>query len=196
MTQKRFVVLDRDGTIIVERHYLSDPEGVELLPRVARGLQQLSVLGLGLIVVSNQSGVGRGFFDTTRLALIHQRLCDLLAAAGIHLDGIYVCPHTPEDDCVCRKPRTALLERAAQELDFDPRAAFVIGDKSCDIELGQRVGATTCLVRTGYGAEVATDATVNPDYIVDGVWEAAQVIARLLVGDKKESNRCGQTIII
>jgi D-glycero-D-manno-heptose 1,7-bisphosphate phosphatase len=114
MTQRRFVVLDRDGTIIVERHYLSDPAGVELLPRVASGLQHLSALGLGVVVVTNQSGVGRGLFDTTRLALIHQQLCVLLAAEGIHLDGIYFCPHIPADDCACRKPRTGLLERAAQ----------------------------------------------------------------------------------
>ena len=185
MTRRRFVVLDRDGTIIVERHYLSDPEGVELLPRVTSGLQQLSAMGLGLIVVTNQSGVGRGLFDTARLALIHQRLCALLAAEGIHLDGIYFCPHAPEDACGCRKPMTGVLERAAQELDFDPGSTFVIGDKPCDIELGQRVGATTFLVRTGYGAAVAADATVRPDYVVDGVWEAAQMIERLLVEDER-----------
>lgn len=187
MTRGRFVVLDRDGTIIIERHYLADPERVELIPRVASGLRQLSAMGLGLVVVTNQSGVGRGLFDTTRLALIHRRLCELLAAEGIHLDGIYFCPHTPEDDCVCRKPRTGLLERAAKELDFDPGATFVIGDKPCDIELGQRVGATTFLVRTGYGAEVAADSTVSLDYVVDGVWEAAQVIERLLVGDERRT---------
>jgi D-glycero-D-manno-heptose 1,7-bisphosphate phosphatase len=183
MTQRRFVALDRDGTIIVERHYLSDPQRVELIPRVASGLRQLREMALGLVVVTNQSGVGRRFFNTTRLALIHQRLCELLAVEGIHLDGIYFCPHVPEDDCGCRKPRTGLLERAAQELGFDPGATFVIGDKPCDIELGQRVGATTFLVRTGYGADVSTDAMASPDYIVDGVWEAAQVIACLLVGE-------------
>jgi histidinol-phosphate phosphatase family protein len=187
MTQRRFVVLDRDGTIIVERHYLSDPAGVELLPRVASGLQHLSALGLGVVVVTNQSGVGRGLFDTTRLALIHQQLCVLLAAEGIHLDGIYFCPHIPADDCACRKPRTGLLERAAQELGFDPEIAFVIGDKPCDIELGQRVGATTFLVRTGYGAAVAADATISPDYVVNGVWEAAQMIEHLLVEDERRT---------
>ena len=196
MTRRRFVVLDRDGTIIVERHYLSDPERVELLPRIASGLRQLSEMGLGLVVVTNQSGVGRGLFDTTRLALIHRRLCELLAAEGIHLDGIYFCPHTPEDNCSCRKPRTGLLERAAQELDFDPGTAFVIGDKLCDIELGQRAGATTFLVRTGYGAEVAADATCSPDYVVDGVWEAAQVIERLLVGDERRITDTSQTTIV
>jgi D-glycero-D-manno-heptose 1,7-bisphosphate phosphatase len=187
MTRRRFVVLDRDGTIIVERHYLSDPEQVALLPMVASGLRQLREMGLGLVVVTNQSGIGRGFFDTTRLALIHRRLCALLKRDGIQLDGIYFCPHTPEDDCVCRKPKTGLLERAAKELDFDPEDSFVIGDKPCDIELGQRVGAATFLVRTGYGAQVAADPTVSPDYVVDGVWEAAQVIERQLVEEPRRA---------
>jgi D-glycero-D-manno-heptose 1,7-bisphosphate phosphatase len=180
MKQRRFVILDRDGTIIVERHYLSDPQGVELMPGVTSGLQQLGNLGLGLVLVTNQSGVGRGLFDVARLNLIHARLCDLLRTEGVHLGGIYYCPHTPEDHCDCRKPRTGLVERAALELDFDPHAAFVVGDKPCDIELGRRLGATTFLVRTGYGSEVERATLAIPDYVVDGVWEAAQVIARLL----------------
>lgn len=180
MRQRRVVVLDRDGTLIVERHYLSDPEQVELIPGAAGGLRQLQERGLILVVITNQSGVGRGFFDRARLDLIHRRLEELLGAEEVHLDGIYVCPHTPEEDCRCRKPRIGLLERAASELGFDPRASFVIGDKVCDIELGRRVGAVTFLVRTGYGAEVSGKPTVTPDYVVDDVWGAAQVIRRLL----------------
>jgi D-glycero-D-manno-heptose 1,7-bisphosphate phosphatase len=176
----RFVLLDRDGTIIVERHYLSDPQQMELIAGVGCGLRQLSAMGLGLAVITNQSGIGRGFFGETRLALIHGRLCELLAKEGVHLQGIYVCPHTPEDDCPCRKPRPGLVELAAKALGFDPPAAFVIGDKPCDIELGRRIGATTFLVRTGYGAEVAAEAIVNPDYVVDGVREAARIIEQLL----------------
>lgn len=187
MTQRRFVILDRDGTIIVERHYLSDPRQVELLPGVARGLRQLRDMGLGLVMITNQSAVGRGFFDQTRLDLIHQRLGELLRAEGVHLDGIYFCPHLPEDDCPCRKPRAGLVDRAAKELDFNPQASFVIGDKVCDIELGRRLGATTFLVRTGYGAQVAADPSVAPDYVLDGVWEAAQIIQRILAaGETRE----------
>ena len=185
MKQRRFVALDRDGTIIVERQYLSDPREVELIPGAASGLRQLSETGLGLVVVTNQSAIGRGFFDEKRLDLIHQRLCELLASEGVYLDGIYSCPHMPEDDCSCRKPRPGLLELAAKELDFDPQACFVIGDKVCDIELGRRVGATTFLVRTGYGAQVAAETTVAPDYIVDDLWDAAQVIERLLAADEE-----------
>jgi D-glycero-D-manno-heptose 1,7-bisphosphate phosphatase len=180
MTPRRFVVLDRDGTIIVERHYLSDPAQVELLPGAASALRQLRELGLGLVVITNQSAIGRGFFDRERLGLIHARLCELLEAEGVHLDGNYFCPHKPEDNCACRKPRPGLMELAARELGFTRQACFVIGDKDSDIELGRRVGATTFLVRTGYGAQVAADITVTPNYVVDDLAEAAQTIRRIL----------------
>lgn len=187
MTRRRFVLLDRDGTIIVERHYLSDPCQVELLPGVAWGLKQLSRTGLGLVVITNQSGIGRGLFDERRLNLIHQRLYKLLAAEEVQLDGIYFCPHIPEDHCACRKPQPGLIQRAAKELDFDPRTAFVIGDKPCDIELGQQVEARTFLVRTGYGAQVAAEGLVTPDYVANDVREAARLIKLLLVPNGKES---------
>jgi histidinol-phosphate phosphatase family protein len=177
---RRFVVLDRDGTIIMERHYLSDPEDVELVPGGARGLRHLAELGLGLVVITNQSGIGRGYFDETCLGRVHQRMAALLEARGVRLDGIYFCPHAPEDDCQCRKPRRGLLELAAKEHGFEPRACFVVGDKACDIELGQQVGATTFLVSTGYGVRVAEDGKANPDYTVEGLAEAAQVIRGLL----------------
>ena len=185
MTQRRFVLLDRDGTIIVERHYLSDPCQVELIPGVAHGLRQLSEMGLGLVVMTNQSAIGRGLFSMERLHSIHRRLRELLEAEGVYLNGIYSCPHIPEDNCCCRKPQPGLVELAAQELGFDPQASFVIGDKACDIELGQQVGATTFLVRTGYGAHVAADGLVTPDYVVDNLQDAAQVIQSLLSTDER-----------
>jgi D-glycero-D-manno-heptose 1,7-bisphosphate phosphatase len=185
MTRRRFVLLDRDGTLIIERHYLSDPQQVELIPGVAAGLRQLKNCQLGLVVITNQSGVGRGLFGQDTLDLIHRRLCELLEAQGVHLDGIYLCPHLPEDKCPCRKPQPGLIELAAKELEFDPREAFVVGDKPCDIEVGRQVGATTFLVRTGYGNQVAAQDMVTPDYIVDGLNEAAHVIERLLAADER-----------
>jgi D-glycero-D-manno-heptose 1,7-bisphosphate phosphatase len=179
---QRFVLLDRDGTINVERHYLSDPEQVELLPNAARGLAEMARLGLGLAIVTNQSGLGRGYFDAARLEQIHNRLRRLLReAAAVELDGIYCCPHLPENDCTCRKPRTGLIEQAAGELKFLPSAGFVIGDKACDIDLGRAAGATTLLVRTGYGAQAAADDAVRPDYVVADLCEAAEVIRGLIV---------------
>jgi len=180
MKRRPFVLLDRDGTIIVERHYLADPRQLEFLPGAIIGLQHMLTMGLGLVVVTNQSAVGRGFFEETQLELVHRHLRDLLKGEGIHLEGIYCCPHTPESHCACRKPCSGLAEQAAQELDFDLQASFVIGDKSADIELGRRVKATTFLVRTGYGAALVNDPTVNPDYVVDDLSAAARTIQTLL----------------
>lgn len=180
MTQHRFVLLDRDGTVIVERHYLSDPSQVELIPGTAPALRQLSKMGLGLVIITNQSPIGRRLFNEECLELIHHRLLELLEAEGVHLDGIYYCPHLPEENCRCRKPQPGLVELAAEELDFDPQASFMIGDKACDIELGRRVGATTLLVRTGYGAQAVAEAVVTADYVVDDLSDATQVIQNLL----------------
>jgi D-glycero-D-manno-heptose 1,7-bisphosphate phosphatase len=189
MKRRQFVVLDRDGTIIVERHYLSDPRQIELLPGAVRGLREMLAMGLGLVVVTNQSAVGRGFFDEAHLGLIHRRFGELLDREGIRLEGIYFCTHTPEDDCPCRKPKPGLIERAASDLDFDLQASFVIGDKPADIEMGKQVRATTFLVRTGYGADFVGDPGVSPDYLADDLWEAAQTIQRLLAARDSKVNR-------
>jgi D-glycero-D-manno-heptose 1,7-bisphosphate phosphatase len=180
--------LDRDGTIIAERHYLSDPNEVELIPGAAEALKELQDMGLGLLVVTNQSAMARGFFDKTHLDLIHQRLSALLGAYGVHLDGIYVCPHMPEDNCSCRKPRPGLVEQAIKDLNFDPKLCFVVGDKACDIELGRRVGATTLLVSTGYGAQVASEGSVAPDVVAEDLPEAVKAIRHMLADEKKESS--------
>src|SRR5262245_1077748 len=178
--KRRFVVLDRDGTLIVEKHYLSDPDAVELIPGVGAALRRLAELGLGLVVVTNQSGVGRGLFDCKRLEEIHARVEALLAAEGVRLAGIYFCPHHPEDGCRCRKPRTALLDRAASELGFEPQRAFVVGDMASDVELGRAVEATTVLVRTGHGARVAESGVARPDHVVGDLAEAAVLIEQLV----------------
>jgi len=180
MPRRRFVILDRDGTINVDRHFLADPAGFELIGGVVDGLRRLAGLGLGLVVVTNQSGVGRGHVDADALDAIHDEMDRQLAAFGVRLDGVYWCPHRPEDECPCRKPRTGLLERAAGELGFDPSAAFVVGDRPRDIEMGRAVGATTLLVRTGHGAQFEREGQVHPDYVVDDLREAAEVIAQLI----------------
>lgn len=179
MTRRRFVLLDRDGTLNVERHYLASPDGLELLPGALIGLQRLTRLGLGLAVLSNQSGIGRGYFDWLALTAIHDRLRELLWEGGVALDGIYVCPHIEEDNCSCRKPRFGLARQAAAELGFHLAEAFVIGDKPSDIELGRRIGATSLLVRTGYGEQHAGRPGAA-DFVVADLREAAEVIGRLI----------------
>jgi len=172
------VAIDRDGTIVVERNYLSSPEQLELLPRAASGLRAMRAAGLELIVVTNQSAVGRGLIDLARLEEIHVRFRKLLSAAGIEIAGIYVCPHTAEDGCGCRKPLPGLLLQAANELAFLPRDVLVIGDKRTDIDLGRAVGATTILVRTGYGASHEATGGVLADHIADDLFTAAEIAVR------------------
>jgi len=177
---RRFVLLDRDGTLIAERNYLARVEDVELFPNTVPGLRLLHQAGLGLAVLTNQSGLGRGYFDWAALNAVHTHLAQLLANEGVSLDGIFVCPHTPDDDCACRKPQTGLVQQAAAELHFDPAASFVLGDKPCDIELGRQIGAATFLVRSGYGALWERQG-LQADYIVDDVLAAARIILECTV---------------
>jgi len=172
----RLVILDRDGTIIEERPYLSDPQAVTLLPNAVHGLRALQQEGFRLIVVSNQSGVGRGYFGPGAVERVNQRVRTLLDREGVALDGFYFCPHHPAAGCACRKPGTGLLEQAARRVGTLPWETFVVGDKECDIEMGRRAGATTVLVRTGWGRESENAGTVLPDYIVDDLLAAASVI--------------------
>jgi D-glycero-D-manno-heptose 1,7-bisphosphate phosphatase len=177
--ERRFVVLDRDGTLIEEREYLSDPAQVQLISGVGAALRELKQMGFGVVVITNQSGIGRGFFDHEQLQRVHERLNELLGAEGVRLDGLYVCPHNPADDCVCRKPKLALIQQASAELSFSLEKSIVIGDKASDMEMGRRAGAVTFLVRTGYGAEVAAEQTAGANFIVDDLPTAVQRIRKL-----------------
>ena len=173
-----YALLDRDGTINVERDYLSNPDQLELLPGATEGMTKLRALGMGIAVVSNQSGVERGYFDTAQLERIHERLRALLGDADLAVDGIYFCPHTPETGCTCRKPEAGMILQAAADLGFDPQHCFVVGDKRCDIEMGRQLGTTTLLVRTGYGIQSLRDG-VQADYTVDDLSDAASCITGL-----------------
>ena len=161
---KRFVLIDRDGTINVEKHYLSDPDQLELYPGVGAALRRLQECGLGLAVITNQSGLARGYFDLARLA-----------AEGVTLDGIYLCPHGPDDDCACRKPLPGMVDQAVAEHGFDPARAYMIGDKEVDVELGRGVGAATFLVRTGHGRKAEAKGS-RADHVVDDLPAAVDII--------------------
>ena len=174
------VILDRDGTLIEERHYLSDPAQVRVLDGVADALRAFEALGLQLVVVTNQSGIGRGLLDETRLGEIHGRMRRLLEDDGALLGPIYHCPHLPAAECGCRKPRPGLVQQAARELTFDPRACVVIGDKACDVQLGQALGARSILVRTGYGAEQASLCGDQADAVVDDLMASVDIVRRWL----------------
>lgn len=175
---RRFVLLDRDGTVNVECDYLSRPEQLVLLPGVGGALRRLRALGFGLAVLTNQSGVARGYFDLETVSRVHDRLRTMLKEEGVELDGIYLCPHGPDDDCACRKPRTGMIDRAVADFGFDPTRAFMIGDKAADVDLGRAVGATSILVRTGWGMKAEREAKCAPAVIVDDLAAAADWIER------------------
>jgi len=184
MTKRRAVFLDRDGTLIEERHYLGDPEGVALFPWTLPALRRLRETDLALVLVSNQSGIARGLFGEAELAAVQARLAALLAAAGLALDGAYYCPHHPTGrvsafrrDCDCRKPKPGLLHRAARELDLELAGSWVIGDKPEDLALAAGAGLGAVLVLSGQGtatraggggagAQVCADLLAAAEYIV------------------------------
>ena len=170
-------MLDRDGTIIVNRHHQKDPGLTELLPRAAEGLGLLRSSGLGLVMVSNQSGVGRGLMSAADVEAVNRSVSRLIDGGDDYFDGVYYCPHLESDLCGCRKPRPGLALRAARELGFLPGDAFVVGDREIDVELGRAVGAAgSILVRTGYGAEVEAAGVCRPDFVADDLLAAARRI--------------------
>lgn len=156
--------IDRDGVLIVDKDYLADPAGVELLPGVPAALRAAAAAGYALVGISNQSGVGRGLFGEAELTAVMRRVDEALAEAGTALDAMYYCPHAPADGCRCRKPGPGLLEEAAAAFRWDPSRSWVVGDKASDVELGRRHGLGAVLVATGYGAgEAARVASARPD---------------------------------
>jgi D-glycero-D-manno-heptose 1,7-bisphosphate phosphatase len=172
--QARALILDRDGTLVIDRHYLDDPAQLCFLPGALAGLRVLTERGHPIVVVTNQSGVGRGLFTLERMQEINDRLIAMAAAGGARIDAVYSCPHDPAVDCECRKPKARLVLEAAQRFGFDPASSIVIGDKSTDVELGRRLGATTMLISTD--GRAADDGWVEPDYIVRDLLEAARII--------------------
>ena len=143
--------LDRDGTLVVDRGYARRAEEIALLPGAAAAVRRLNERGIAAVLLSNQSAIGRGLCTAQDVAAQNERLRALLAAAGAVLDGIYSCPHRPEEGCACRKPAGALVAAAARELDLDLARSYAIGDKAADVELGTRWLAGGLLVRTGVG---------------------------------------------
>jgi len=172
------VFVDRDGTLVVERGYLSDPADLELLPGVPQALQNLRAAGHPVVVLSNQSGVGRGLFTLGRVYEAMAMLRHLLRRHAVELDAIYFCPHRPEDGCRCRKPGTELIERAVDDLLLDIQSSAVVGDKLLDVQTAHHAGATGILVRTGYGREEEARALrgdeTRPDFVAETLGDAVE----------------------
>jgi len=142
---RRAIFCDRDGTLIRDVGYPRDPADVELLPGAATALAQAAARGFALVVVSNQSGVGRGIVSPDQFAAVDRRFRQTFAESGVTLDGVFYCLHAPDDGCACRKPRTGLIDQAVSALDLDAGRSWLIGDKDSDIAAGQAAGCRTVL---------------------------------------------------
>jgi len=186
---KRAVFIDRDGTISEEVGYIRDLNQFHLMPHSAEAIKLMNEHGLKVIMVTNQSGVARGYFTEALVKKVHKKMESLLSEQGAYLDAIYYCPHYPEGVvkfyckvCECRKPATGLLEQASQTHDIDLAASYLVGDKVTDIELAHRVGAKAVLVLTGYGPEelkkIHGGALPQPAYVAIDLYDAARWIVR------------------
>lgn len=176
----RAVFFDRDGTLIEEVGFLDHLDRVVLFPWTIDALRLLQREGFKLGVVTNQSGVARGYFDEAFVDTVHARIAAELARGGVTIDRWYFCPHHPSDTCACRKPRPGMLQQAMQDLQLDLTQSYVVGDRWLDVQLAHNVSATGVLVRTGHGiAEEAQHAAEAKDAIVvANVMDAASWIVR------------------
>jgi D-glycero-D-manno-heptose 1,7-bisphosphate phosphatase len=187
--KKRAVFLDRDGTINADVGYPGEYGQIKIYPYSFQALRKINAAGFLTVVVTNQSGVGRGFFTEAALADIHRRMIAEFAARGVRVDAVYYCPHydLSDDpryrlDCPCRKPKPEMGRRAAADLDIDLSRSYMIGDKVEDVQFGLNIGATPVLVRTGFGPSAEKklqDAGVRPAAVKDDLLEAVNwIVAR------------------
>jgi D-glycero-D-manno-heptose 1,7-bisphosphate phosphatase len=177
MTLRPAVFLDRDGTLNEDTGYPADFRQVHIYPGAYEAVRLLRQAGFATVVVTHQSGVGRGYFDPSALEELHRRFAAAFARQGAPLDGIYACPHGPDDGpCDCAKPRPGLGVRAARELGLDLRASYMIGDKAADVLFGRAIGAASVLVLTGYGRAAVSELAasgVRPAHTAPGILDAA-----------------------
>jgi len=180
------VFLDRDGTLVYDRpgFYLTDPRGLKFYADTFKALRLLADLNYRLIVVTNQSGVGRGYMTLARSKAINMKLVGVLRSKGIELDGVYFCPHTKEDNCRCRKPERGLADAALRDHAIDLPASFVIGDKLSDIKLADAIGAGAILLKSGHGrTELREHPRKFKDRVVKtGILSAARWIKEQVAG--------------
>lgn len=169
---RRWLLLDRDDTVLDDPGYLSDPRAIRFLPGAVEGLQLFQAQGWPLVLITNQSGIGRGYFGLEELHAVHARLETLLKDQGVQLAGIYLCPHAPDHGCDCRKPNPALALQAAAELGLDPGDSVMVGDKLSDLELGRRIGSS-------YVAQIVAKSEALPE--ADGHFQSIRELAETLL---------------
>jgi D-glycero-D-manno-heptose 1,7-bisphosphate phosphatase len=176
---KRAVFLDRDGTVIIEREYLKRPEEVSVFPGAAKALRRLMDAGYLLVMVSNQSGVGRGYFSIADVEAVNGRLLEILAADAVNLEKIYIAPEAPTQPSRGRKPSPAFLFDARDEFGIDLALSYMIGDKDIDLQCGWNAGVKkSILVRTGYGKQHEAAGKVGNGIVVDNIPAAVDWILK------------------
>jgi D-glycero-D-manno-heptose 1,7-bisphosphate phosphatase len=178
----RAVFLDRDGTLIVEKHYLHRPEDVELFPGTGPALQRLQAAGFKLLIVTNQSGIGRGYYTLADAEKVNARVSQLLARDGVRFEKIYIAPEAPDQPSRGRKPSPQFLLDASDEFNLNLAESFMVGDKLIDLECGWNAGVkNSILVRTGYGAELEKEspAELSRAKVVNNLSEMAEWICLL-----------------
>ncbi len=169
------IFLDRDGTINREIGYLSEPEQFELLPNALSGLKKMQDLGYRLVIVTNQGGIGLGYFTKEDFYRVNKKMLTEVSQAGITIDKIYFCPHSKAENCPCRKPEIGLILRAKEELNLDLSHSFFVGDSEIDIQTGARAGMKTILIQNELVPDVAS-LEIKPDFVARDLLEAAEVI--------------------
>jgi len=176
------VFFDRDGTINKEVGYLADLDQLVLYPEAARAIRTVNESGMKAVVVTNQSGVARGYFDEAFVLTVHRRMAELLLADGARIDGFYYCPHHPDEglgeyrkDCFCRKPKPGMLFAAARDMSIDLKRSYMVGDMMKDVEAAENAGARGILVKTGYGGG-RVSSTAKPVYVASDILDAVMWI--------------------
>ena len=169
------VFLDRDGVINKEVEYLHEPGKFEFEKNAIDGVKKMYNKGYKIVVITTQAGIGLGYFTKEDFYKVNKVMLKGLGGAGINVDRVYFCPHSKADNCNCRKPKTALFERAKKDLNLDFKESYMIGDMTRDIEAGKNIGAKTILVKTGHAGKDG-QSDVKPDFVVDDLVEAAKVM--------------------
>ena len=179
---RRAVFLDRDDTLCKDVPYCRRPEDLNLLPGAGDAVRRLNEAGYCVVVVTNQSGIARGFLTEGDLTKIHDKMKRDLASFGAHVDGIYHCPHHPDDGCECRKPKPTMILRAARDLGIDLRRSYTVGDRLHDVQMGRAAGTLTVLVRPPDPKEEFKEAS----RLADGVSkDLASAVEWILLRERK-----------
>ena len=198
MTMTPAVFLDRDGTINEQMGYINHINRFHLLPGAAESIRKLNGIGIPVVVVTNQSGLARGYFPESLLVAVHEKMEKQLAEKGARVDGIYICPHHPEAkeekfrrNCNCRKPKNGLFKAAAEDLHIDLTRSYVVGDRWSDLKAADKCGSKGILVLTGYGQGdfdyIGPQQQIQPHFVAEDLAEAVDWIVSDLAGNDDAS---------